>query len=329
MIKMLKKYLIPHEENEYKPHLLREFSVVFLSLLIIFLIPFFAFIYPVVITSDFLLSAIFPSALIGFANEARSLEGTPSLKVNPVLEEAARLKAEDMVKKNYFAHASPEGVPPWYWLGKAGYSFSAAGENLAIDFSDSKDVSDAWLNSPGHRANILNKKFTEIGVATSKGIFNGRETVFVVQFFGRPLVSVPLTASAPSYIAKPIEPAPKIAVETVPSVLSNDLFIAVDNGEESERGEAVLPVAKTETISRRQNLGAILFESLSSPRTLLFYSYLFLSFLISISLAFVIFIEAARKHTHHIVYGAFLLLLSIGAFYVAGFFMPSGTVMVI
>lgn len=329
MIKMLKKYLIPHEENGYKPHLLREFSVVFLSLLIIFLIPFFAFLYPAVITSDFLLSAIFPSALVGFANEARFSDGEHALKVNPDLEEAARLKAEDMVKKNYFAHVSPEGVTPWYWLGKAGYNFSAAGENLAIDFSDSKDVADAWLNSPGHRANILNKKFTEIGVATAKGVFNGRETVFVVQFFGKPLVLATPAASAPNYIAKPIEPAPKIAAEAVPSVLSNDLFIAVENGEESEKSEEVLPVTRAEAVSQRQNLGAILFEAVSSPRTLLFYSYLFLSLLISISLAFVILIEAACKHTRHIVYGAFLLLLSLGAFYVANFFIPAGAVVII
>lgn len=326
---MLKKYLIPHEENEYKPHLLREFSVVFLSLLIIFLIPFFAFIYPAVITSDFLLSAIFPSALISFANEARFSNGARELKVNSALEEAAKLKAEDMAKKNYFAHVSPEGVKPWYWLGKAGYNFSAAGENLAIDFSDSKDVADAWLNSPGHRANILNKKFTEIGVATAKGIFNGRETVFVVQFFGRPLVWATPAASAPSDLAKPIEPTPKIAAEPISSVLSNDLFISVENGEASEKRGEVLPVAKSEAVSQRQNLGAVFFEALSSPRTLLFYSHLFLSFLISISLAFVIFIEAARKHTRHIVYGAFLLILSISAFYFAGFFIPAGAVVII
>lgn len=326
---MLKKYLIPREENEYKPHLLREFSVVFLSLLIIFLIPFFAFIYPAVITSDLLLSAIFPSVLIGFANEARVLAGEQTLKVNQILEEAARLKAEDMVKKSYFAHISPDGVPPWYWLGKAGYNFSAAGENLAIDFSDSKDVSDALLKSPGHRANILNKKFTEIGIATLKGIFNGRETVFVVQFFGKPLVSATLAASAPSDLAKPIELAPKIVAEAVPAVLSNDLFISVENSEESEGGEAVLSVAKAEAASQRQNLVSVIFETLSSPRTLLFYSYLFLSVLVFLSLAFVVFIETARRHTRHIVYGAFLLLLSLGAFYVAGFFIPSGTVTVI
>lgn len=320
MIKVIKKYIIPHKDNEYRPHLLREFSVVFLSLLIVFLVPFFALVYPTIITSNFLLSAIFPSALVGFANEARFADGALALKTNPILEEAARMKAEDMIKKNYFAHVSPEGLSPWYWLMQAGYNFSVAGENLAIDFSDSKDVADAWLKSPGHRANILNKKFTEIGIATSKGIFNGHETVFVVQFFGRPgraaVRSLPIPTPAPQ-----VASALKVAEE-------NDLFIAVrntdGNSDEVNENFAVAP-----TVSQSENLEDNIFEIMSSPRTLLFYTYILLSLLISLSLIFVICIEAARRHTRHIAYGAFLLLLSFGAFYASSFLFPAGPVIII
>ena len=327
MIKVIKKYIIPRKDNEYKPHLLREFSVIFLSLLIVFLVPFFTFIYPALITSDFLLSAIFPSALVGFANEARFLDGALALKTNPILEEAARMKAEDMVKKNYFAHVSPEGIPPWYWLGQAKYNFSAAGENLAIDFSDSKDVSTAWLQSPGHRANILNKKFTEIGIATAKGIFNGHETVFVVQFFGKPAAVRPLPSPTPTPIPTPAS-RPQVA-SALEVVEENDLFIAVKNVDEEAptpaNSEVGVPTAKRVG----KNLEMRIFEALSSPRTLLFYSYLLLSFLISLSLIFVIFIEAARRHTRHIAYGAFLLVLAFSTFYASTIIFPETAVLVI
>ena len=60
----------------------------------------------------------------------------------------------DMAEKSYFAHTSPEGLTPWYWITLAGYRFSLAGENLAIDFTESEDVENAWMNSPAHRASI-------------------------------------------------------------------------------------------------------------------------------------------------------------------------------
>src|SRR3989344_546950 len=122
-------------------------------------------------------------ALIELANDDRAGINLAPLKINPVLVLAAELKAQDMALKNYFAHTSPEGLSPWYWFDKAGYNFAYAGENLAIDFSESANVNAAWMNSPGHRANILNKNFTEIGIATAKGYYQGRETIFVVQLF--------------------------------------------------------------------------------------------------------------------------------------------------
>ena len=67
-----------------------------------------------------------------------------------------------------------------------GYPFKYAGENLAINFQDSKEVSDAWLASPEHKANILNPKFTEIGIATAQGMYSGKNATFVVQLFGTP-----------------------------------------------------------------------------------------------------------------------------------------------
>jgi len=180
------KYFIPYEGNQHKPHLLRwEAFLVFLGVIvfleIVFLVQIF-FIFPK--TGFF--ANILPNVLIDLTNLNRVSNDFTPLKVNPLLEEIARLKAEDMAKRGYFSHSSPEGLAPWFLFEKVGYKFSYAGENLAINFFDSQDLINAWLKSPTHRENILNGNFTEIGIATAKGAYNGREAVFVVQMFGRP-----------------------------------------------------------------------------------------------------------------------------------------------
>ncbi len=131
-------------------------------------------------------ASVMPNVLIDLANNFRSENNLNKLTPSPLLEEAARLKAEDMAKKGYFAHTSPEGIDPWYWFEKVGYDFVYAGENLAVNFYDSKTLHQAWLESPKHKKNIVNKNFTEIGIATAKGVYKGKEAVFVVQLFGKP-----------------------------------------------------------------------------------------------------------------------------------------------
>jgi uncharacterized protein YkwD len=93
-------------------------------------------------------------------------------------------KIDHMVSNKYFSHNSPNGVTPWYFINKVGYIFIYAGENLAMDFTDSWEVQNAWLNSPTHKANLLNSNFKDIGISTREVFFNGRKTVFIVQMFG-------------------------------------------------------------------------------------------------------------------------------------------------
>lgn len=130
------------------------------------------------------LAAVYPQAVVDLTNDYRQQNELGILSVNKLLLEAAQLKAEDMAGKSYFAHTSPEGITPWYWLDKVGYNFVYAGENLAVNFSDSKSVVQAWINSLSHRANILSQNFSEIGIATADGIYKGKEATFVVQYFG-------------------------------------------------------------------------------------------------------------------------------------------------
>ena len=132
------------------------------------------------------LSAIYASALVTLANRDRAAQNVSELTVNPLLEKAAQMKADDMAAKSYFAHNTPEGLTPWYWMEQAGYKYTFAGENLAVNFNDSEAVETAWKNSPTHWYNIINPRFTEIGIATSTGIYKGRTAIFVVQMFGSP-----------------------------------------------------------------------------------------------------------------------------------------------
>ncbi len=133
------------------------------------------------------ISAIYGAVLVNLTNQNRIAANISELKVSPILEKAAQMKADDMASKNYFAHNTLEGFTPWYWFDKAGYKYIYAGENLAVNFQNSEDVETAWMNSRGHFLNIMNPKFTEIGIATSTGIYKGRQAVFVVQMFGAPV----------------------------------------------------------------------------------------------------------------------------------------------
>jgi len=132
------------------------------------------------------LSAIYASVLVNLTNKDRIATDVAELKVNPILEKAAQMKADDMASRSYFAHNTPEGLTPWYWFEQAGYKYKYAGENLAVNFENSEDVQTAWMNSRGHFLNIINPKYTEIGIATSTGIYKGRTAIFVVQMFGAP-----------------------------------------------------------------------------------------------------------------------------------------------
>jgi uncharacterized protein YkwD len=131
------------------------------------------------------------SKIIAETNLQRQENGNlPSLKENTKLDEAAAAKASDMFKNQYFEHVSPSGVDPGKLVQSYGYDYIVTGENLILgNFSSEKEVVQDWMNSPGHRANILNNRYTEIGAAIIKGTYKG-DTVWIgVQEFGLPLAS--------------------------------------------------------------------------------------------------------------------------------------------
>lgn len=135
-------------------------------------------------------AAVLPAVLGLLTNEERTIQNIGTLTESELLQKAAQLKAEDMAEKGYFAHTSPEGKSPWYWVRLAGYDYTHAGENLAVNFKNSEDVTRAWMNSPSHRDNIIRPIYTEVGTGIAKGIYKGKETEFIAQIYARPAQSV-------------------------------------------------------------------------------------------------------------------------------------------
>jgi hypothetical protein len=236
MFPWLKKHFIPHEGNNHRPHILRGrnarniVAIVILLEVITFLLPTLNHIN----TTGGMTAEVISSVLANLTNGERQAQDLPTLTVNPLLNEAAEMKATDMATKGYFAHTSPEGKTPWYWLEQVGYNYQYAGENLAINFSDSQDVTNAWMASPTHKANIVKENYTEIGTGVATGMYQGKETVFVAQVYANPLPKAampiePTTAEiTPSVTATTKESTNILGAETVTNTGNNVGNIPID-----------------------------------------------------------------------------------------------------
>ncbi len=189
MSETLKKYFIPHEGNNYKPHALHTkravfYSGVFLAMkAIVFvfalLLPTEAFLIPDVLNAQ-------AAAIVKLTNSVRLQKGLPAIVVVKPLMNSSDAKAKDMAINNYFSHTSPQNRSLAYFLNQAGYPYKVAGENLAMGFSDAESVVNAWIKSPTHYSNLTDKDFSQIGVGVEAGYYNGQPTVFVAQHFGTP-----------------------------------------------------------------------------------------------------------------------------------------------
>ncbi len=130
------------------------------------------------------------SGILNETNEERENKQLPKLRINAQLNKAAESKLQDMFTQQYFQHVSPTGVSVSDLIRKAGYEYIVVGENLALgNFGGDPQVVLAWMNSPGHKANILDPRFQEIGIAVGKGLYSGKEQWIAVQQFAKPLSS--------------------------------------------------------------------------------------------------------------------------------------------
>jgi uncharacterized protein YkwD len=155
------------------------------------------------------------TALLEETNQERIEASQSKLTIDPKLTAAAQAKADDMATRNYWAHDTPDGKAPWAFVSAAGYNYEVAGENLAYGFNGAQEAIVGWMNSPTHRANILNADYQNVGF----GIVNspdyqgkGPQTIVVAEY-GKPSTSV-------ATVRFNVDNPP--AVQTPPSVLSID-----------------------------------------------------------------------------------------------------------
>jgi len=129
------------------------------------------------------------TTLLDVTNQQRLNDQETGLTLDPQLSAAAQAKAEDMVAHDYWAHTSPDGKTPWSFISASGYQYQTAGENLAYGFASAVDAVKAWMNSPEHRANILNVNYQNVGfgIASSPNYHGkGPQTVIVAEY-GQPV----------------------------------------------------------------------------------------------------------------------------------------------
>jgi hypothetical protein len=309
--KWLKKHFIPHKHNDFQPHFLRYESMLFLGLFIVVVeLAFLVQIFIVFDKTNFLASVL-PGVLTTLTNEKRAQNNAVPLLQNDLLTRAAELKANDMATREYFAHTSPDGKTPWYWLSQVGYKYTMAGENLAVNFFESEDVAEAWMNSPTHRENIVKKGYTEIGIGIANGVYEGRNTTFIAQFFGTPFERIsPVTT----------EQTPKIKIvnyEVVEATTSETPVMVTTTPIETETQilGVETKIVKNETNPIIQSK-SFLDKILTSPREYLSYLYGGILIFVVLSIFLVILVRSKMAHKATIARGIALIAIIIILFFV-------------
>lgn len=312
------------EHNNHRPHLLRETAALGCIAIFICILTVLNSL-PTFINQNNLLGEVYPAIVAVLTNQGRVEQALPTLKESQILAVAAKNKAQDMITRGYFAHQSPDGRQPWDWIKSAGYEYEYAGENLAINYSDSADVYRAWMNSPTHKANILNGHYTEIGIAVATTTIQGRESILVVQMFGSPknhkngpksAVSATSTVGADSRIVSNIAsdtdtststtsiPAP--TATSVTPIFSTVTTSSPDVQVLGASAENETDTAITDSVDLNKN--AALGFLVTNPRTVSLFVYIFFIFLLNIA---VISLGVAEYRLHHkkSIFVAVLLLL--------------------
>jgi uncharacterized protein YkwD len=196
----LKNYFVPHDGNNHIPHALKPKRLIFhVGAAVVMKALVFAFIaiFPLSawMTPNF--AAQESKKIIAATNDLRVGLKLPALAENTKLDQAAADKVSDMLLNQYFAHVSPTGIDLISWIKKVGYDYIMAGENLAMGFNTAPEVMTAWEASPTHYANLTDPNFKDIGVSMGSGVYQGADTSFVAQYFGRPIQEM-AAATVPS-----------------------------------------------------------------------------------------------------------------------------------
>ena len=315
MISWFKKHFIPHDGNDHRPHFLRKENIRNVLFVILFL-EIFTFLIPTLTRINMTggMAAVLPAILSNLTNEERESQNLSTLTTNPILNKAAEMKAEDMATKGYFAHTSPEGKTPWYWLSQVGYEYQYAGENLAINFSDSKDVTNAWMTSPSHKANIVKENYTEIGTGIATGVYEGRETIFVAQVYANPLEEIETQIQTNKNENPKTEIEPKVAIG---DIIAEPLNIL---GAETNTPNADTQINQIKEATFWQ-------KAFASPRNTT-NTILYIIFkIIAIVLILYIFIKMKNHHKGLLTNGLIILAI-IGAILIANYYVSRSNMVI-
>ena len=191
-----KHVLVPHKENNYRPHLIRVHGLI--AVLVVALLA--QVTYGFTTTGDLSVlgrvSNIQTAELLADTNAEREKAGLGELEINAQLSDAAYLKAQNMFTEQYWAHVSPSGTQPWKWFGDVEYNYSYAGENLAKNYPTAQATVSAWMGSTTHRENILKGAYEDVGFAVVDGELNGQPTTLVVALYGAPVTVAAVQAAS-------------------------------------------------------------------------------------------------------------------------------------
>ena len=319
----VKHYCVPHKENAFKPKVFALKSIIVIAAILVGLQGVFI-LQNLLLKNDAFLASVLPGALTALTNEDRSAQGASKLVFDKVLAQAAQLKAEDMAERGYFSHIDPDGRSPWFWFDSVNYEYKRAGENLAINFSESIDVEEAWMNSPAHRENILKSEFTNVGIGVANGTYEGKSTTFVVQFFATPARSAAAVASVPANKENETQVPKEVTSDTVIANSESDtrvLGIVTDTA--NTKDEAVTAktndtVAATGALSPLENTWKAAKECaaicVTSPSTIFIPIFGAIFGILLILFCVAIFVHARVQYIE-ILAGGMLLLVIAGALY--------------
>lgn len=210
-------YFIPHEGNNHHPIALRPHALKFYAIsMLVVKLGLAGFLYATFPThAEF--AELTEAKMLELTNASRVENGLPALHFNAGLSQSAKAKAQDMLAQGYFDHTGPDGKKFWQWIRESGYSYTTAGENLAMDFTTAESAHNALMASPTHRANILKSTYEDVGLAVVQGTIDGRETTILVEHFGK--LSTPVKIAAAPKTPTPKQPttppAQKAAIQPV------------------------------------------------------------------------------------------------------------------
>ena len=205
--------LWPHKANHYRPHLVRRHGLMAVLALMIL-----GHVFYNLGSGGSVLgvrTTITDAQLLSATNKEREKQGLAELRLSSRLTQAATLKAQDMLEKQYWAHESPAGVTPWHWVQQTGYTYDYAGENLAKNFHTADSTVTAWMASPEHQANVLGAQYNDVGFAVVDGLLDNQETTLVVALYGHEAsqAAVPVAVAANNApVGTPLAPIARLGV---------------------------------------------------------------------------------------------------------------------